>query len=328
MTMMAEEQIKNTTENKNLPEKSGGCTLCPRKCGADRASGQRGVCGCGKYPVIARAAAHFGEEPCISGTKGSGAIFFSGCPLHCVYCQNIGISRSDSITAPGSGVFGIPADASRIAGIMLRLEASGVHNINFVTPTPHTETIIRAIETARLGGFRLLVVWNCGGYETVETIQMLKGYVSVYLPDFKYSSSYVAEKYSAAPDYPEVAEEAIAEMFRQVGPYAADENGILRRGVLVRHLVLPGEPGNTRGVLDRLARYPKHSILVSLMGQYTPIGSIGEKYPELASPLSAEEYAEAEEYLEALGIEDGYTQQPDASGTGEIPAFDGTGVLG
>ena len=291
------------------------CKDCPRKCGITRneASGD-GFCGCPALPAVVRAAPHYGEEPCISGTKGSGAVFFSGCNLRCIFCQNYEISRSregKSVTAP------------ELRDILLRLQDQGVHNINLVTPTHFTRVIAAALEMAKL---QIPVVWNSSGYELTETLKMLDGLVQIYMPDYKYADASLASKYSSAPDYPEVASSAIREMYRQRGAFVMDENGILRSGVLIRHLILPGSTENTMNAIDFVAdTFPEGSVLFSLMSQYTPMPGAA-KYPELTHPLDEETSASLQHYMRMRHIETGYWQDVTAA-TGEmIPSFDLTGV--
>ena len=291
------------------------CASCPRRCFALRtADFGQGACRSGLLPRLARAAAHFGEEPCISGTRGSGAVFFSGCPLKCVFCQNLPIS---------SGGFGRAVSVKRLAKIYEELIADGVHNINLVNPTHFVRAIIESLPRP----LPVPVVYNTGGYELPETVSHLQGRVQVYLPDYKYALSDAAARYSGAADYPSVAAAAIKQMFAQTGPYRLDEHGILQSGVLIRHLVLPGNPQNTRAVIDWLTQtFKPGDVLFSLMGQYTPCGDLSS-FPELSAPLCHAEYAEAADYLMASGWEDGYLQEPDASGREFIPSFDLTGVL-
>lgn len=294
------------------------CTACPRLCGAvrrlDTPLGEgAGFCRAGRLPVLARAAAHFGEEPCISGSRGSGAVFFSGCSLRCVFCQNESISRRH---------FGREVTAARLREIFLELADSGVHNINLVNPTHFADAVAEALEQP----LPVPVVYNSSGYERVETLRRLEGKIQVYMPDYKYALREPAARYSAAGDYPEVAWAAVMEMFRQRGRYRLDDEGIMQSGVLIRHLVLPGNQENTRLVIDRLTdAFAPGEVLFSLMGQYTPCGDL-QCFPELQYPLSAAEYAEVEEYLLGTGWEDGYLQPPEAAGEEYIPAFDLTGV--
>ena len=285
------------------------CRDCPRRCGAERtAETGRGFCGVGLDPVIARAALHHWEEPCISGTRGAGAVFFSGCSLRCVFCQNHDIS---------AGQTGERVSVRRLREIMETLVAQGAHNIDLVTPTHFA----RAVGAALAEPLPVPVVWNSGGYDRVETLRRLEGKVQIYMPDLKYSDAALAGRLSAATDYPRRAAEALREMFRQTGPYRMGEDGLLQSGLLVRHLILPGELENTFGALDMLAElFRPGDILVSLMSQYTPMGAGPDRR------VTPEEYARAEDYMRALGLLDGYTQSPDSADTDYIPAFDGTGV--
>ncbi len=282
------------------------CRLCPRRCGTVRPGG---VCGMPAEPVVSRAAPHYWEEPCISGERGSGAVFFAGCSLRCVFCQNYDISalrRGRTVTV------------ERLREIFAELTAQGVHNINIVTGTHYADVLREALTPAP----PIPVVWNCGGYESVETLRTLEGKVQVYLPDMKYSDGALAGTLSAAPDYPAAAKAAIREMFRQTGPYELDGDGMLTRGVMVRHLVLPGSLDNTFGVLDWLAEtFRPGDILVSLMGQYTPNGHGGP-----ARRLTAEEYRRAVDYMEALGLLEGYTQELSSAAAEYTPPFDLTGI--
>ena len=291
------------------------CKDCPRRCGVLRneASGD-GFCGCPSLPVVVRAAPHYGEEPCISGKKGSGAVFFSGCNLRCVFCQNYEISR-DSI--------GKAVTAEELTGIFLRLQDQGVHNINLVTPTHFTRVIASALESANL---QIPVVWNSSGYELTETLRMLDGLVQIYMPDYKYTDAALAARYSSAPDYPEIAAAAIQEMYRQRGAFVTDEEGILRSGVLIRHLILPSSMENSMNAIDFVAdTFPEGSVLFSLMSQYTPMPGVSE-CPELTRTLDEETSASLQHYMHIRHIETGYWQDVSAA-TGEmIPDFDMTGV--
>ena len=290
------------------------CRLCPRQCGAARAVGA-GVCHMGSEMRIARAAPHYGEEPCISGERGSGAVFFAGCPLGCVYCQNYALSR---------GRVGETVSVERLAAIFSELEAKGVHNLNLVTGTQFAPEILEALGIAAP---KIPVVWNTSGYETVGTVDVLSERVSVFLPDFKYAEAALAARYSRAPDYPDAARAAIERMVEQTGAFEMDENGLLRRGVMIRHLVLPGQIENTRAVLYWIAdTFAPGTVLVSLMAQYTPCGHL-DKYPELRRTLTPEEWDAALAILDETGLSDGYVQELSASGEEEIPAFDGTGVI-
>lgn len=289
------------------------CVQCPRQCGVDRETGL-GFCRVPEAPMVARAAAHFGEEPCISGTRGSGTVFFSGCNLRCVFCQNHAISR---------GQAGKPLSVPALRNVLLRLRDTGVHNINLVTPSHYAHAIAQALDGLDLG---IPVVWNSSGYDSVETLRMLDGLIQVYLPDFKYAAPDLARRYSAAPDYPEIALAALTEMYRQTGPYELDGDGILRRGVLVRHLILPRRPKNTRGVIDLVAQtLPQGTFLFSLMSQYTPMPGL-ENFPELQETVSPALAAFCYDYMVHRGITDGYCQDPESATDEMIPDFDGTGI--
>ena len=290
------------------------CNDCPRQCGAKRESDQpAGICRSPALPRVARAAPHFGEEPCISGTKGSGTVFFTGCNLRCVFCQNREISRGQ-----GGELLTVP----QLRDLMLRLRDQGVHNINLVTGAHFVRPIAQALEGLDLG---IPVVWNSSGYESVESLRRLEGLVQVFLPDFKYWKSDLARRYSLAEDYPRVAAAAIKEMFRQTGPYELDGEGLLRRGVLIRHLILPGQDLNAMDVIDFAAEeFPEDSVLFSLMSQYTPMPGL-ERFPELQGRVDAETNQRLIAYMEKRGLS-GYWQDPDAATDEMIPAFDGTGL--
>ena len=289
------------------------CRLCPRRCGAER-DRSPGFCGVPAAPLVCRAAPHFGEEPCISGSRGSGAVFFAGCALGCVYCQNREISR---------GSAGVKLDVPALRDLFRRLADSGVHNLNLVTASHFSDTVAEALAGLRL---EIPVVWNSSGYETVEQLRQLEGLVQVWLPDFKYADPMLAARYSAAPDYPQVALAAIQEMYRQAGPADLDGDGLLRRGVLIRHLILPGAAENTLRVIDAVEdHFPAQNILFSLMAQYTPMPGL-DRWPELTRPVSREEYERCRSYLDFSEIEKGYVQELESAGTEQIPAFDGTGV--
>lgn len=289
------------------------CTLCPRHCGADRAGGKTGVCGVGERVLIARAAAHYWEEPCISGERGSGAVFFSGCSLKCVFCQNYEIS---------SGMKGREVTVEQLRDIFLRLADTGVHNINLVNPTHYSAAIAEALERP----IGIPVVYNCGGYEKVETLKMLEGKIDIYLPDMKYSDNAAARRYSGAADYVETARAAIAEMYRQTGDYVTDDEGLLRSGLVIRHLILPGLLENSKGVIDWVDdMFLPGSVLFSLMSQYTPCGK-ASMFPEINRCLTAAEYAEIQDHMDKSGIMDGFFQDMESAGEEFIPDFDFTGI--
>ena len=287
------------------------CNDCPRRCGVDRAI-NHGFCKMGELPVVARAALHYWEEPPISGTRGSGAVFFSGCNMQCVYCQNREISR---------GGKGKEVTVERLREIYGELIAQGAHNINLVTGTHFVRPIAASLSPA----LPVPVVWNCGGYESIEALRLLEGKVQIYLPDLKYADNALAVKYSNAPHYFETATAAILEMFRQVGPYQTDENGLLTSGVVLRHMMLPGCLENTKKVIDWVAAtFSAGDILFSFMSQYTPNGACTAD--GLGRRLTPEEYAEAADYLFAAGIEDGFMQELSSAKEEYVPPFDLTGV--
>ena len=287
--------------------------LCPRRCGAARSAHEgRGVCGVGTMPRIARAALHMWEEPCISGTRGSGAVFFSGCGLRCVFCQNEAISHG------GAGQDVTPA---RLSEIFRELEAQGAHNINLVTAAQFVPAVIEALEIYRP---QIPIVYNSSGYERVETLRLLEGWVDVYLPDFKYIDPAMARLLSGAADYPDVAMAAIGEMLRQTGPAQYDESGLMLRGTQIRHLVLPGLTGDSMRILTAIAdEFP--GTPVSLMGQYTPFGRALE-LPGLNRRLKKKEYDRVLAHMRAIGLP-GYAQELSAADAAFVPAFDGTGVI-
>ena len=290
------------------------CSLCPRSCRVPRADDapSAGVCGMPAMPVVARAALHVGEEPCISGTRGSGTVFFSGCSLGCVFCQNHPISHER---------FGETVSIRRLAEIFWELEAQGAHNINLVNPTHFAVGIAEAL---RLRPLPVPVVYNTSGYERVETLRMLDGLVSVYLPDYKYRDSALAQRLSGAVDYPERAAEAILEMARQTGPAIFDGDGMLQRGTIVRHLILPGHTRNSIEILDWIKNNLPEGVLVSLMAQYVPCGRAAE-FPEINRRITKREYEKVQQHLFDLGL-DGYVQERTSAQKGFIPPFDLEGL--
>lgn len=308
------------------------CELCPRRCGADRRAGRRGLCGADDSLMVARAALHFWEEPPISGEAGSGTVFFSECPLHCVYCQNAPIADGRAGRAVG---------VDRLARICLELQGQGALNINFVTPTHYAPQIRRAVALARREGLRLPVVWNTSGYETVEQVRANRGTVDVYLTDFKYASGDLAARYSNAPEYPQVALEALDEMVRAVGGPCYDEvDGAPRMtgGVIVRHLMLPGALEDSLRVVRLLHERYGGDIRLSLMNQYTPVladaarsgdaraSRILEACPELARRVPDADYERLLGFADDLGVEDYFWQEGGAAQESFIPPFDLTGV--
>lgn len=310
---MDDKAVRNNLKN-NLKD----CTLCPRSCHADRTQGKTGVCGMGAHLMLSRAALHEWEEDCISGTNGSGAVFFTGCNMRCIFCQNHKIAV---------GQTGIEITEERLAEIFLELQRQGAHNINLVTPTHFVPQICHALDRARAEGLHLPIIYNTSGYECAETIRMLEGYVDIYLPDFKYMDSDVAKEYSKAPDYPEIAKEALDEMVRQVGECVFDEEtGLIKKGVIVRHLVLPGHVANSKKVLEYLFETYGNRIYYSIMSQYTPMPHMSE-HPLLKRKITRREYDKVLDYALELGIENGFMQDGKVAKESFIPAFDGCGVL-
>lgn len=290
------------------------CSLCPRQCGAlrDETHGE-GCCQMPSSPVCARAALHPWEEPCLSGAAGAGTVFFSGCALRCVFCQNASISQEG---------FGKTLTEDELYAVFQRLAGQGAACIELVTPTQFTHVLSRVLERPVPGG--LPVVWNSGGYELADTLRTLDGRVDIYLPDLKYVTPATAARYSGAPDYPQAAKAAILEMYRQRGPVRMAD-GLLKSGVLIRHLILPGQVNEAKHVMDWVAgSFPPQAVLFSLMAQYTPAGAL-DGFPELRRPLRPSELRAARSYMEALGLA-GYVQSLDAVGGDFIPAFDLTGL--
>ena len=304
------------------------CTLCPRECGADRLHGVHGRCGCDSDIYVARAALHMWEEPCISGERGSGTVFFSGCPLGCVFCQNSNIANAK---------VGKRISVERLSEIFLEQQERGANNINLVTPTHYIPQIAEALDLSRQQGMKLPVVYNSGGYEKVEALKLLDGLVDVYLPDMKYMSSELAKKYSKAADYPEIAKGALAEMFRQVGKpvfepeisATDDDSLIMKRGMIVRHLVLPGCTEDSKAVVKYLYDTYGDDIYLSIMSQYTPMpellpgGRLNAPYPELGRCVTKREYDAVVDYAIDLGVENAFIQEGDVAKDSFIPDFEG-----
>lgn len=296
-----------------------GCRLCPRNCNADRKNGQQGVCGVsGGGIAVARAALHMWEEPCISGTVGSGTVFFAGCPLHCCYCQNYDLSH---------GKEGKQISVERFSEILLELQDKKAANINLVTPTHYTPEIIQGVKGAREHGLSIPVVYNCGGYEKVETLKMLEGIVDIYLTDFKYMDRDMAARYSKASDYPEAAKTALREMVRQTGgEINFNGRGMMTKGVIVRHLLLPGHLKNAKAVVKYLYEVYRNQVYMSLMNQYTPLPQVCEAFPELSRKVTKREYERLIDYALCLGVENAFIQEGETAEESFIPAFDGEGV--
>ena len=311
---------KNDTDNHIEIEKRKSmltdCVLCPRNCHADRINGRRGRCHETAEIVVVRAALHMWEEPCISGDVGSGAVFFSGCPMGCVFCQNHNIAEAKA---------GKTITVERLSEIFLELQEKDAANINLVTGTHYIPQIIAALDCAKKHGLNIPVVYNCGGYENTETLKLLDGYVDIYLPDYKYAESELAVKFSHANDYPERAMEAVNEMVRQTGMPQFDAEGYMKRGTIVRHLILPGHTRNSKKVLKLLHKTFGKQIYISIMNQYTPVFEQKE-YTELNRCVTRREYEKVLDYAFELGIENGFFQDGETARESFIPAFDYEGV--
>lgn len=292
------------------------CTLCPRNCHVDRIHGQKGYCRETVEIVVARAALHMWEEPCISGDEGSGAVFFSGCAMGCVYCQNQKIAK---------GLTGKPITTERLSDIFIELQEQGALNINLVTPSHYVLQIIDAIIIAREKGFHLPIVYNSSGYEKKETIELLEGYVDIYLPDFKYQNKEISFKYSNVKDYFEYADGALKEMVRQVGNPVFTKKGQMLKGVIVRHLALPGYLEDSKNIIKYLYETFGDKIYISIMNQYTPLDAV-KSYPEINRKITEEEYDELVDYAISLGVENGFIQEGETASESFIPEFDEEGV--
>ena len=291
-----------------------GCVLCPRKCGVDR-NIQRGACNAPCFPYVAKAALHMWEEPCISGTRGSGTVFFSGCSLKCCFCQNYRISAEN---------FGKEIPVNRLAEIFLELQDKGAHNINLVSATHYVPQVIEALNLCK-GRLNIPVAYNSGGYELPETIEMLRGYVDIFMPDFKYYDSEISEKYSAAKDYFSYASAAIGKMIEIAGKPVYDENGLMKSGVIIRHMVLPSHRKDSEKILRTIAEmYPKDSYLLSLMSQYTPFYKSCE-HKEINRRISTYEYEKVAQVAAELGF-DGFMQERSSAKEEYTPDFDLSGI--
>ena len=301
---------------------SAVCNICPRQCNIDR-SEHKGFCGESETVMLARAALHFYEEPPISGEKGSGAVFFCGCNLKCVFCQNEKISR---------GLIGKEVSIERLSEIFLSLQSQGANNINLVTPSHYVLQIKEALILAKKNGLTIPIVYNSSAYELPETLHELNGLIDIYLPDFKYIDEEKAIKYSNAPSYPDIAKKAIAEMFNQVGEPVFGEDNLMKKGVIVRHLLMPLGVKNAKDVVNYLFETYSDKIYISLMNQYTPmtdsasLKKAGEKYPELLRKVTKREYERLLDYVLSLGIKNAYFQEGDTASDSFIPDFDYTGV--
>ena len=293
------------------------CALCPRECLADRSAGKKGFCGMDERIYLARAALHMWEEPCISGTKGSGAVFFSGCGLRCCFCQNHDIAI---------GSRGRAVSVERLGEIFLELKEKGAANINLVTGAHYVPQIIEALDMARRNGLDIPVVYNSSGYEKTETLKLLEGYVDIYLPDLKYFSPELSTAYSHAPDYFETACAAISEMYRQVGDSVIDEDtGLMQHGMIVRHLLLPGQTKDSKKILRYLHETYGDHIYISIMNQYTPLPQVAD-IEVLNRTVTPEEYDRVLRFAERIGIERGFRQEGTAASESFIPEFDERGL--
>lgn len=300
---------------KNM-NKYENCLLCPRKCGINRAIGQTGVCGVSAEIRVARAALHYWEEPCISGKRGSGAVFFSGCSLHCVFCQNREIS---------DGKAGKLISKERLSDIFMELADKGANNINLVTPGQYIPDIVWAVNDAKSRGMKLPIIYNTSGYENVTELKLLEGIVDVYLPDFKYMDSTLSARYSRAKDYPSVAKQALSEMVRQQPDVVIDDaTGLIQKGVIVRQLLLPGHVNDAKAVLKYLYDTYHDHVYISMMSQFTPIAL--KDYPEINRTVTRREYERLVDYALEIGITNAFIQEGDVAKDSFIPAFDCEGV--
>ncbi len=300
---------------KNM-NKYENCLLCPRKCGINRSTGQTGVCGVSSEIKVARAALHYWEEPCISGKRGSGAVFFSGCSLHCVFCQNREIS---------DGKEGKVISKERLSDIFMELADKGANNINLVTPGQYIPDIVWAVNNAKSRGMKLPIIYNTSGYENVTELKLLEGIVDVYLPDFKYMDSTLSAMYSRAKDYPSVAKQALSEMVRQLPDVVIDDaTGLIQKGVIVRQLLLPGHVNDAKAVLKYLYDTYHDHVYISMMSQFTPIAL--KDYPEINRTVTRREYERLVDYALEIGITNAFIQEGDVAKDSFIPAFDCEGV--
>lgn len=288
------------------------CNICPRRCGADRENGSLGFCGASNKIRIARAALHFWEEPCLSGKNGAGTVFFSHCNMKCVYCQNYRISTRGA---------GHEVSIGELAEIFLDLQSQGANNIDLVTPTHYALDIAEAVKKAKNSGLHIPVLYNCGGYESVETLKRLEGLIDIYMPDMKYYRDKYAVKYSSAPRYFETACAALEEMYRQTGAFVLDKNGIMQSGVIVRHMMLPGLMLDTKKIMDYLFDTYGNNIYISLMSQYTPLKNV-ERFPELNRKIDMKKYNSIVDYCMNRGMENVFIQEGSAAKESFIPCFE------
>lgn len=292
------------------------CTLCPRGCGTDRTKGNKGICGASDKIYAARAGLHMWEEPCLSGTNGSGTVFFTGCNMGCVFCQNGEISHKNK---------GYEIDGSRLCEIFFKLRDKGAHNINLVTATHYLPQVLTAVEIAKTKGIDIPFVYNSSGYERDDAIKRAEGLIDIYLPDFKYMDAHTARRYSKAADYPDAAKAAIAEMVRQKPECKFDDYGIMTEGVIVRHLMLPDRLEESKKVIKYLYETYGDNIYISIMSQYTPVGDL-KNFPELQKKVSEKDYDELIDYALDLGVENAFIQEGEAASESFIPDFSGQGI--
>lgn len=301
---------------KNYKKLYNDCTICPRNCHIDRTLSKKGYCKVTDELIVARAALHMWEEPCISGTKGSGTVFFSGCSIGCVYCQNHNIAK---------GMIGKAISTERLAEIFLELQNKQAHNINLVTPSHYIPHIVEALNISKSNGLNIPIVYNTGGYEKTESLNLLNGIVDVYLPDLKYMNSTIAKKYSNCEDYFVYAKEAIMEMVRQTGEPIFDSEGIMTKGVIVRHMMLPGCLEDSKNIINYLFNTYGNKIYISIMNQYTPLPHVSV-YPEINTKVPDENYEELIDYALEIGVENGFIQEGETQSESFIPEFNCEGV--
>ncbi len=294
------------------------CTLCPKECKTSRTQGNKGACGANNKIRVARASLHQWEEPCLSGTDGSGTVFFSGCNMGCVFCQNREISHKGK---------GVEISSDRLCEIFFELKAQGSHNINLVTAGHYLPQVLKSVEKAKSKGIGIPFVYNSSGYEKAEALRRAEGLIDIYLPDFKYIDAYSAKRYSAAADYPEIATAAIAEMVRQQPTCVFDDDGIMQKGVIVRHLMLPEGTKESKRIIKYLYETYRDNIYISIMSQFTPVGNL-DKFPELQRKVSQKDYDELIDYAVDLGVENAFIQEGEAADESFIPDFSGQGIEG
>lgn len=293
------------------------CTLCPRQCGVNRGKNETGYCRVTADLIVSRAALHMWEEPCISGTNGSGTVFFSGCSMQCVFCQNQVIASAQA---------GVAITVERLSEIFIELQDKGAHNINLVTPSHYVPHLVEAIPMAREKGLIIPIVYNCSSYEKVETLKQLEGFIDIYLPDLKYYSSVISKRYSRCSDYFTISTKAIEEMVRQVGEPTFDEDGIMKKGTIIRHLALPGYINDSKEIVKYIYETYGDSVYISIMNQFTPIDKL-IRYPEINKTLDERQYDDLVDFAIELGVENGFIQEGETAKESFIPEFNNFGVL-